>query len=526
MTYLWEYFKEGEKMKNVEKIKPTGLFTNYIYKAIPLAFDESMSYYETLCGLLSYLKDTVVPALNNNADAIIEVQSLITQLQDYVDNYFKNLDVQQEINNKLDTMAQDGTLTEIIAQYLNLAGIIAFNTVANLKATENIVNGSFTKTYGKLTYNDGYGAFYKIRTLVNTDVIDEDKLIALTNYPTLVAEKMPDARLDKLESKDYIVFIGDSWTTEYPTGTDMWYLKVARRLGLTPKVYGDGGSGFIHIGAQGTFNTQVTKALAEIDDINKVKIVAVTGGINDYHDDSVTESDLRNAVTTCLNRIKDNFPNAEIVFTPLQMSYEQMTDRAFLIYNALKSGAMPSSATILTGCYNWIKTFPQTFGYYDTHMNQTGNEIFATPWLSSYHGKGYNHTHIYQPYPISGITSLNSQAHVCGSKVSIYSQLQVASGTTFTAGNNKIITYSNNVVGLPLYSLSARAITCWVNLTTSNGSIFKCIPAYLSVKPYVGTENNQGSLEITLHFDDAVSVTNNSSYIYITCDIDTALTES
>ena len=43
-------------MINVEKIKPTGLFTNYIYKAIPLAFDESMSYYETLCGLLDYLK--------------------------------------------------------------------------------------------------------------------------------------------------------------------------------------------------------------------------------------------------------------------------------------------------------------------------------------------------------------------------------------------------------------------------------------------------------------------------------------
>ena len=64
-------------MNNVEKIKPTGLFTNYIYKAIPLAFDESMSYYETLCGLLSYLKDTVIPALNNNADAIIEVQNLM-----------------------------------------------------------------------------------------------------------------------------------------------------------------------------------------------------------------------------------------------------------------------------------------------------------------------------------------------------------------------------------------------------------------------------------------------------------------
>lgn len=105
-------------MNNVEKIKPTGLFTNYIYKAIPLAFDESMSYYETLCGLLSYLKETVIPTVNNNADAIIEVQNLMKELQNYIDNYFNNLDVQQEINNKLDEMVESGQLEDIIANYL------------------------------------------------------------------------------------------------------------------------------------------------------------------------------------------------------------------------------------------------------------------------------------------------------------------------------------------------------------------------------------------------------------------------
>ena len=105
-------------MNNVEKIEPTGLFTNYIYKAIPLAFDESMSYYETVCGLLSYLKDTVIPALNNNADAIIEVQNLMTELQNYVNNYFDNLDVQQEINNKLDEMVESGELESLIADFI------------------------------------------------------------------------------------------------------------------------------------------------------------------------------------------------------------------------------------------------------------------------------------------------------------------------------------------------------------------------------------------------------------------------
>ena len=62
----------------IEVIKSgkTGLFTNYIYKAIPLAFDESMSYYETLCGLLNYLQNTIIPTVNNNADAVAELQSL------------------------------------------------------------------------------------------------------------------------------------------------------------------------------------------------------------------------------------------------------------------------------------------------------------------------------------------------------------------------------------------------------------------------------------------------------------------
>lgn len=102
----------------VQKANKTGLFTNYIYKAIPLAFDESMSYYETLCGLLNYLQNTIIPTVNNNADAVSELQNLYIELKTYVDDYFTNLDVQEEINNKLDKMVQDGTLTTLIGNYV------------------------------------------------------------------------------------------------------------------------------------------------------------------------------------------------------------------------------------------------------------------------------------------------------------------------------------------------------------------------------------------------------------------------
>ena len=173
-------------MINVEKVEPTGLFTNYIFKAIPLAFDESMSYYECLCGLLDYMKNTMIPALNNNADAIVEIQNLQTQLQNYVDNYFDNLDVQEEINNKLDQMVEDGTLPEIIADYLNAKAVFCFDTVALMKEGTNLIDGSYAQTLGYHAKNDGGKSLYKIRTKALDDVPNEKTLIEIGE--TLVAE--------------------------------------------------------------------------------------------------------------------------------------------------------------------------------------------------------------------------------------------------------------------------------------------------------------------------------------------------
>ena len=125
---------------NIEviKAKETGLFTNYIFKAIPLAFDESMSYYETLCGLLNYLQNTILPTLNNNADAVSELQNLYIELKTYVDNYFTNLDVQEEINNKLDEMVSDNTLQNILNN--NLLASINKQLIEQATSIDNINN--------------------------------------------------------------------------------------------------------------------------------------------------------------------------------------------------------------------------------------------------------------------------------------------------------------------------------------------------------------------------------------------------
>ena len=127
-------------INNTPTIEPeqvTGIFVNYIAKTLPLAFDDSMSYYECLCALLKYINDTIVPDINNVNSGLGELQGFYEELQSYVNNYFDNLDVQEEINNKLDQMAADGSLTNLIKAYVDPIQE-AFET--NIQTQINVIN--------------------------------------------------------------------------------------------------------------------------------------------------------------------------------------------------------------------------------------------------------------------------------------------------------------------------------------------------------------------------------------------------
>ena len=174
-------------MIEINKIKSP--FIYYCQKVIPLAFDESLSYYEQLCHLTAKIKE-VIEEQNIEGDAIEELQQKYLLLVDYVDHYFDNLDVQEEINNKLDEMAEGGELENIIAQYIGLQSTYTYNNVSEMKLSENLSNGAFVRTSGFYSYNDGGGAFYKVRTITSGDVIDEMFIIALYDE-NLIAEYIP-----------------------------------------------------------------------------------------------------------------------------------------------------------------------------------------------------------------------------------------------------------------------------------------------------------------------------------------------
>ena len=166
--------------------------TNFPY--IEKDFD-AVTDYELLCLVVDHLNE-VIKNSNEQNTVIQNLYNAFVELKDYVDNYFKNLDVQEEVDNKLDEMAASGELADIIAQYLEVASVLGFDTKASLKSADNLVNGSITRTLGNHQYNDLGGAYYKIRTITSSDVIDDIKILALSNYPTLVAEMIKTSKMN------------------------------------------------------------------------------------------------------------------------------------------------------------------------------------------------------------------------------------------------------------------------------------------------------------------------------------------
>ena len=156
-------------------------------------FDQLTNY-----GMLMKLMKAVNGNITNQnlvEDDMSKLYVAFTELQDYINNYFDNLDVQDEINNKLDDMVEDGVLEQIIEQFLQSSAVWCFNNLAEMKEATNLTNGSFAKILGYYSANDGGEAIYKIRPVTNDDVVDNQYIIAVYD-DLLVAELIINKPID------------------------------------------------------------------------------------------------------------------------------------------------------------------------------------------------------------------------------------------------------------------------------------------------------------------------------------------
>ena len=346
---------------------------------------DALTNYSLLSKIVEYL-NTVIKSQNEVTEEVEYLANAYNQLKNYVDHYFDNLDVQEEIDEKLDEMADSGELADIIAQYLGLAGVLAFDTIADLAGAENVVAGSIARVLGNTNYADGDGAFYRVRALVNTDVIDGVDLVAITNAPTLVAERIPDPLADRVSTLETTVgrmtgrkflFIGDSYGTgdnELGQHTTSWTTLVPQYLGLTVGTNcltnSVNGSGF---NAGYGFKTQLQDLSSTVPDVNTITDIVIVGGYNDK-DSSVEQIDSKMA--ECFSYAKTTYPNAQIMLACVGWSKVYLNRQANVI----------NSLTAYTGCGKYgVKYLKNTeyilhdyslFSDDSYHPNQNGqNEL-------------------------------------------------------------------------------------------------------------------------------------------------------
>lgn len=123
------------ELGNYKTLQP---FRYWCQKVLPLVYDDSLSYYELLCKVVDYLNKAMEDVETLHGD-VTNLHSAYVELQEYVNNYFSTLDVQEEINNKLDQMATDGSLFNVFSPYV--ANISQPKVVDNVA---EMVNESYT----------------------------------------------------------------------------------------------------------------------------------------------------------------------------------------------------------------------------------------------------------------------------------------------------------------------------------------------------------------------------------------------
>ena len=94
-----------------------GAFRFWCQTVLPIVYDDSLSYYELLNKMVIYLNNTIadVAAMEDNVQALHDAYA---ELQSYVNHYFDELDVQSEINIKLDAMASSGELDALLEPFV------------------------------------------------------------------------------------------------------------------------------------------------------------------------------------------------------------------------------------------------------------------------------------------------------------------------------------------------------------------------------------------------------------------------
>lgn len=157
---------------------------------LPTNYIDSLSYAELVTWFCDYLQNKVIPTVDNNAEAIVEIQ-----------NFINTLDLQDEVNNKLDEMAESGQLQELLdLQYTELKREVN----QSINAFKDETNTEITR-FETTTDNE----INNFRSTINNTIAGQNnKINSLQNFSPIVVtntSEMTD------QTKVYLLTTDDKW---------------------------------------------------------------------------------------------------------------------------------------------------------------------------------------------------------------------------------------------------------------------------------------------------------------------------
>lgn len=158
----------------------TGLQPAFYDKESGTVLQQTARMYDKVNQLIRNFNDLSKETKETVEEYILQ----FTELKDFVDDYFENLDVQEEINNKLDDMAEDGTLETILNNTL-------FSDIEESKDNYALLAFFDTSDSNKINFFTSKDMIHLTKLGVSTNITGRDPslyykdgkfYIAVTNY--------------------------------------------------------------------------------------------------------------------------------------------------------------------------------------------------------------------------------------------------------------------------------------------------------------------------------------------------------
>lgn len=258
---------------DMKNLTPFKLCVLQSFPFIEADFD-AVTNYQLLCKVVEYL-NKIIDNNNKQNDNINQLEQNFITLYDYVNNYFSNLDVQEEINKKIDELITTGEFNSFLSGIYTpemfgakgdgvtddteaIQKALAFNNVnisKNYLITENLVLHSNLKIFGggtitkKVEFNDSY-LNHCIFSCTDSNNIDINNINLMSNSLAISVHGCSNVNITNLiiNSEKYSILISDSEKNE-SNGITISNIKLENDVTIISSdgIHVDGGCSNIYI---------------------------------------------------------------------------------------------------------------------------------------------------------------------------------------------------------------------------------------------------------------------------------------